>query len=539
MAHIYSSAYATLVQQSGHDANGGLPGVQPNSRSGMAMTGIKPWFNMQSPPIIPVTELAPALISPAKNQLQTIENQLATSDVSAKSELNIDLLVEAIDKDSEISLSSLPIFQIPQSLRSSYHSTRGWTLQETLLSLRCVYFFDKHLTVVCEKHVVQDFEFETAGLTKQFKERQGVTIDKPYSTFDAAFDVVPWRMNPLKPFKSGTPAQQSWLDYFETYARIVSDYTSRKLTFDSDILAAFRGLELEMSKVLGSKFTLGLPTISFQLALLWIPASYISRRHQGYTEVQGGQLPTWTWAGWNGNVTYNLCPTSGAPSRSTPYLGSYITKYQICGFPEHDWSISKSEATFSSIRASGLLKLYRDKNQTTHDPIKQITYPVGCLHFWSEEAVPEQITWRITTVDDAYYPDSGSRVLHEADTTRPTSSQAVLLYQSGSDVSFGIVAIISGESLESLDEYSFVLLSETDSAHTWWPEMADGQLRGYKKASIFQYTDQWTADSRFSYFLNVMLIRRKGHFAERVGIGQLQLRPWMEMKRRRRYFRIV
>lgn len=51
-----------------------------------------------------------------------------------------------------------------------------------------------------------------------------------------------------------------------------------------------------MSQSLSTRFVNGLPTCIFDLALLWQPASKLSRR-KGY--------PSWAWAGWDGAVHWN------------------------------------------------------------------------------------------------------------------------------------------------------------------------------------------------------------------------------------------
>jgi hypothetical protein len=94
MHEIYSSAHLTVVQQAGFDANAGLPGVRDDTRS----------------PLMAHTDF----------------------------------------------LVAWPLTEPPEVLTSTVYSSRGWTLQEILLSKRCLHFFDKHLTMICVKEVQQD-----------------------------------------------------------------------------------------------------------------------------------------------------------------------------------------------------------------------------------------------------------------------------------------------------------------------------------------------------------------------------------------------
>jgi len=100
MDEIYSAAYATIVQQSGADSNSSLPGVLPFTRSTLAL-----------------------------------------------SSRNIDPKMIAI-----------PRFDLQHLLQTSIHSSRGWTMQEVLLSHRCLHVFDKHLTFLCAEKSFHDFD---------------------------------------------------------------------------------------------------------------------------------------------------------------------------------------------------------------------------------------------------------------------------------------------------------------------------------------------------------------------------------------------
>lgn len=72
--------------------------------------------------------------------------------------------------------------------------------------------------------------------------------------------------------------QAKWLRCFAIYARIMSDYTSPQLSFELDILHAFHGLESAIGRFEAGKFFYGLPAISLDHALLWLPASAIHRQ---------------------------------------------------------------------------------------------------------------------------------------------------------------------------------------------------------------------------------------------------------------------
>ncbi|KAL9622251.1 MAG: hypothetical protein Q9160_003434 [Pyrenula sp. 1 TL-2023] len=85
---------------------------------------------------------------------------------------------------------------------------------------------------------------------------------------------------------------------FSEYAEAVSQYSSRTMTYPTDILPAFQGLQRTFeSGNLGSAFRYGIPERFIDIALLWQPDIPIERREP---ESFGRPLPSWSWAGWNG-----------------------------------------------------------------------------------------------------------------------------------------------------------------------------------------------------------------------------------------------
>lgn len=85
-------------------------------------------------------------------------------------------------------------------------------------------------------------------------------------------------------------------DYFDC----VDEYTSRDLSFDSDILDAFAGITNYMSHQFETAFLFGLPERYLIRSMLWGPQDYnVSRPRDA-----GFAIPTWSWAAWCGGVQY-------------------------------------------------------------------------------------------------------------------------------------------------------------------------------------------------------------------------------------------
>lgn len=201
-------------------------------------------------------------------------------------------------------------YSTPKVLSSSIHSTRGWTLKEVLLSTRCLHFFNKHLTFVCGEEWAQDWNVQ-------------------YSNVDSSTAIVPrelsrvshmlWQMNPFSLIRTLDGQKRdtttiAWLRHFEIYGRILQNYTIRSLSFESDTLPAFQGLAGAITRLNGARFHFGIPANCFDLAMLWINIGSGERRESKTAQ----PVPSWSWAAWRGQSTYNLCELLGEPSR--PYL---------------------------------------------------------------------------------------------------------------------------------------------------------------------------------------------------------------------------
>ncbi|KAI0160858.1 hypothetical protein GGR52DRAFT_149691 [Hypoxylon sp. FL1284] len=143
---------------------------------------------------------------------------------------------------------------------------RGWTLQESILSTRCLVFFEGLVCFWCRKSFwCEDIALETA-----------VDYQKPMGTWP------------------GTNHNRLPLARYE---QLVMDYTSRKLTYADDIQRAFVGSQNFVGSLLrNTRWFHGLPSVVFDWAVMWhslysIPPQKLERR-QGF--------PSWSWMGWQG-----------------------------------------------------------------------------------------------------------------------------------------------------------------------------------------------------------------------------------------------
>lgn len=217
MDRIFSSAYVTLVCLDGQNADWGLPGVS------------RPLLQSHQPSI-----------SLAAGRL------MATF-----------------------------VFSVWQTNGTSIWDTRAWTLQERLLSPRCILFGKSYVAMACQKEYFHDsMDLVDNARTWLSQEDEDDFRD---DGADIKLDKSVWD--------------------FKTFDALVSVYSGRRLSDESDALNACRGSFNRLGKSSGCDFLFGLPKQDFLRGLLWQPHPLNTlQRRQGF--------PSWSWLGWSGRSHY-------------------------------------------------------------------------------------------------------------------------------------------------------------------------------------------------------------------------------------------
>ncbi|KAE9574238.1 hypothetical protein CGMCC3_g9673 [Colletotrichum fructicola] len=256
---IYGRAFATIVALSGNNADAGLPGVNPGTRS-----------------------------------VQRIETIAITRGSS-------DLDHDPLGKDTEI----VNIVRTPRpfylALRMSNWNTRGWIMQERLLSRRCIYFSPEAVYFQCGKSTLAEGgvneEYKTYFLSAPMKDDhllRKANHDNPISD-----------LSQMHELETGPKLWKA----FKTYMELVCNYSKRQFTFKPDVLNGFAGIfavldEEHFQGSIKSTTLHGIPSGIFIHALLWSPAARIPRRGTRFptqndftTGNPDPKFPSWSWAG--------------------------------------------------------------------------------------------------------------------------------------------------------------------------------------------------------------------------------------------------
>ncbi|CAL3972318.1 unnamed protein product [Diplocarpon coronariae] len=211
MNDVYGCASLTIVAASGSDSNAGLPGLRADSRKSLIID----------------------------EEIQGVK------------------LVTA-----------LPIFT--SAVSASVWETRGWTMQEKVLSKRLIIFTAFQVFYHCNSAAwCEDAIWEP---------------EHPY------FVIRPG-IGTMSPALQRTSLPSRTFTGMRKYAHLVTGYHTRQLTHQSDALNAFTGALTALSKELKTPFLWGLPKSLFDDTMIWqTPLHNPSLRRPGF--------PSWSWLGW-------------------------------------------------------------------------------------------------------------------------------------------------------------------------------------------------------------------------------------------------
>ena len=232
--------------------------------------------------------------------------------------------------------------------------SRGWTLQEKVLSRRLLIFGSEQVYFQCKT-------------SQWYEDTICENLDEDVISETLALD------NSL----GGTP--------FTQYEGILMHMAHRNFGFCDDILNAFRGLENYLRQTLSDEFHWGLPISMFDAALGWYhPYHYPARRRTNF--------PSWSWAGWDYSGIRIAGHHFSHPNYKT--VGREVKWYRLCENPPSRQSINAPLPEFvkpPSSKTMGRLTYQEPMNQITSVsgplPSQSSGPPLShMLQFWTSSA---------------------------------------------------------------------------------------------------------------------------------------------------------
>lgn len=175
----------------------------------------------------------------------------------------------------------LLLSQAADLMRTAWFS-RGWTFQEYIFSRRRIIFHNGTVNWEC--------------VCSAWAEVESTRVTATATALPV--DAAPQQGDP--PSKN-TADWPPWPD-LRRFARLVSLYNRRILTYPEDALDAFAGVISRISPSFDGGFITGLPQAFFDSALLWQPYRPMSRRIAKRLDPNQACLPSWSWVGWHGSI---------------------------------------------------------------------------------------------------------------------------------------------------------------------------------------------------------------------------------------------
>jgi hypothetical protein len=246
MHAIYGTAIFTIIAASGQDADAGLPGVRPNTRF------------VEQEEILIRTKTNPA-------------SQTESSCLSLLTTLN------------PLALPGL------HYLEETTWNSRGWTMQERVLSRRVMVFTQEQVFWVCnEATFCEESYFEHSNRFIRFHgSALELTLRRSFRNF----------------YESEDPRDRFWAQYQD----FVKRFTRRNFTYDGDVYDGFSAILQAMSNLSHDEFLWGLPRQRLELGLSWTTFTGQVRRAGLSTLPMTKKnvqvpFPSWSWMGWVGEA---------------------------------------------------------------------------------------------------------------------------------------------------------------------------------------------------------------------------------------------
>ena len=284
MCQIYAHAVATIVAAAGLDAEAGLGKAfekmrgNPGERSEIARPGLQDVLH--SPGLLRTTtgsRVFPAVRNSQTRRFQSFEHRdRAIGTLGLSHDIMIDQMLDLV--------------------QSKWYS-RGWTFQEALFSRRKIVFQGDTVNWECGYAA-------WAAVQGPVEPRWSMPVAADSETERTSR--APTTREDSDSLCTGTSNLEmgsGLLPDFHRFARLVSLFNKRDLTFPEDVLDAFAGTITTISSQYHGGFISGLPQAFFDSALIWQPWEEAVRRKATKSSNEDSScLLSWSWAGWQCDV---------------------------------------------------------------------------------------------------------------------------------------------------------------------------------------------------------------------------------------------
>ncbi|KAK4461296.1 heterokaryon incompatibility protein-domain-containing protein [Cladorrhinum samala] len=395
------------------------------------------------------------------------------------------------------------IFQEPYFVHDNFETTvgtsvwnsRGWTYQERLLSHRTIFVTEFQVHYMCRRSV--------------YGEEQGNPSPADW-----------WVLEPL---------DESNPTYDLRYGRIISQYTKRSLTYQTDILNAFAGVGNLIGRVFDTNLVFGLPEAFLPQSLTWKGETALRRR----TECP--DIPTWSWAAWAGGaIQYNDDQSNGNEwdihhgtlvrfhiQETTARLRPLQTRDSWFGEPYEESAVLLHNSTFFR-RENYLCKTHTPLEAARHGTLDAraclaaAAMPPGCLVFNTTCATLSVRRHRFNRWQNRYTDDRTADLVSIWD----------------SEGGRGFVGSLQLDNNDHHDDKHHERPPEGDTGGTFSAEyefvvLSAGSTWDFADLHMAEPADEDGDDLLPTlHFFNVVAVRKEGLVSRRCGIGKIWAPAW-------------
>jgi hypothetical protein len=186
-------------------------------------------------------------------------------------------------------------------------NSRGWVLQERLLSPRTVHFCKEQTFWECSG--LAACESLPAGLPHKVMDTLGSMVRIPQNAFKSFLNLQGGPSDPAPPWGPGD-SQTNPLAYGR-WSRIVEAYSRCGLTNPTDRVVAIAGVASRLKRVFNDTFVAGLWKGRILHGLAWQIASTVSRKSEGKRPLSrdGREVycgPSWSWVSVVGEIIHDI-----------------------------------------------------------------------------------------------------------------------------------------------------------------------------------------------------------------------------------------
>ncbi|RAH53288.1 HET-domain-containing protein [Aspergillus piperis CBS 112811] len=208
--------------------------------------------------------------------------------------------VQHVSRVDPVVFQSHRQFYHQEPLRHSRWATRGWTLQEELLSKRLLYYTEEEMIWRCYAGKAREPAQKVNDGEDVYPEPLWFTLDEPDGNY------------------APQPAYESWI-------RLLEDYAARSLSFDKDRLPAIGALAESFHAHMKEQYCAGLWRGDILFGLLWSIQRCHGTEISAPTSVSSKERrPSWSWVGADG------CAKLKWPTPDFRYCMTYLAIVAHC-----------------------------------------------------------------------------------------------------------------------------------------------------------------------------------------------------------------